>query len=448
LEFADIAGGNILEADPVGMGKTPISLGLAENNGGITLVICLKNLKIQWETQIKRFTGKDSCIWDAEGAHGNKKSKYHIVHFNVVDRFVSEFNKLKLMNLIIDEGTLLTNHKSIRTKAVFGDYEAPRQYPGIKAKNNYILTGTPLRNRPREMYTLLHFLDPDRFSNPKHFIKRYERGGFAKKLEEFDNLDELFERASELMIRRPKSIRPGDKKPEREELLVEMTAEERIEYDSFMNALFNKWETTSPSAAHMAPIRNFLFKIKWERLTEFIDKLLESDRPVLVFGIQQNHVEKIAAQYGEISAYVHGGVNDESERERIKQALIAGSLKVGAYTLATGGMGMDGLQKTISDTIFIDRSYVPADHEQAEGRTARDGQMSVPQMWYMTVVGTVEEIQREMLASKQGIFDQAVDGKTTDQIKASQAMKQSMFKEFVARLAETTGRTFKTPSDD
>jgi superfamily II DNA or RNA helicase len=446
LEFADAVGGSFLDADDTGNGKTATSIGWAIHRGGKTLVVVPNGLQSQWEAEIRAFAGAKACIWLADGPQGDKRVKFHIVHYDVVDRWVKEFNKLKFANLICDEAVKITNYKAIRTKAIMGvTKDSPEKtiYPGIKVQNKMLLTASPIKNKPRELFTLLNFLDSSRFTSPWHYINRYE---FETQPGQYQHLDELYERASSLMIRRPKSILNGHKE-QVIDLIVDLTPDERKKYVDFMVKLVKKWGKTNPTAASAHEVRRVLFDLKWDRTTALIDELVESDRSVLVFAIQKEHVERIAKHYGSMAAFVHGDVK-RAERDSIKEKLIDRQLKIGVYTLETGAMGTDGLQRTISDTIFPERSFLPMDHYQAHGRTNRPGQKLRPQMYYLTAKGTYEEYQKDRLIAKMEMIAQSVDGKSATESKKVHQATESMFSEIAKLIAKEFKHPILEPVDD
>jgi hypothetical protein len=443
IEFWQASDHRVLDTDAPGNGKTPTAIGAGLLAGGKSVCVVPLNVKTQWGEQVKKFTGKKAALWTKDGPEGPKNAQFHIVHYDILDKVAKQINKLKPRNLFVDEAVMVTNHKTIRYKALWGSENEPHVYPGIKHNNVMLLTGEPIKNRPRELYSLLHNIDEDRFVNPKHFIDRYESG---PENEPFQNLDELFDRASELMLGRDKSVRKGHK-PERYNMLIDMTEEEYKRYANYMTEMLKRWKTVNPSAAQMHGLRDFLFEIKWNRIIQFIDELMGANRPVLVFTQRKSHAERIAAHYGKLGRFVHGDI-DVDTRDRIKADLIAGRAKVGAYTLMTGGMGMDGLQETISDTIFVDRSFVPSDHVQAEARTDRTGQNSVPQMWYPTVTRSHEEIMQRINERKQSMSDQAVKGKSKAQSVFERRMTEAWFKDFVNELALENNVKLLNPVDE
>ena len=66
-----------------------------------------------------------------------------------------------------------------------------------------------------------------------------------------------------------------------------------------------------------------------------------------------------------------------------------------------------------SNVIFLDYSWNPADHQQAQDRVHRPGQKaSSINIYQLSAINTIDEDLKEILDYKQGIFDEVIDGKT------------------------------------
>lgn len=447
VEFGIEAGGRFLDADAMGLGKTPTAIGFSVYVGGKTLIVCPKNVKIQWQEMITLFAGKESCIWSGQGFEGDYNADYHIVNYDNVHKHVNEYRKIGFKTLICDEATKLKNYKTIRYKALFGSWKERKKYPGLKIDNVVFLTGTPMLNNPMELYTLLSVLDKDRFNNPFNFMQRY--GGRNQKVDP-DDLLELHERVKDLMIRRTKSQVRSELKKGRFPIYIELEPNEKKEYEKALDALFKKWRVNGrPSAATMPIVRNILFEFKFPRIVEFIEEMLDSGRPILVFTIQQAHAERIAKHFSTRSRLITGKVSSDKKRRQAVQDIIDGKADVMVMTLIAGGMGTDGLQHKISDALFVDRWFVPGDHEQAEDRINRIGQKEPTQMWYLTVKGTYDEDMAVILSEKQRIIDAAVDGKLPeDSDEVQKARFGSIFGELVNIMAAKRRMQFDSIDDD
>ena len=432
VEFIEAADGRCIDADQMGLGKTPTAIGYSEKNKFKTLVVCPKSVKPNWVREIKKFCGQDACVWEPTGYVGRKAARYHIVNYDIIARYVDEFKKMEFDLLVCDEATYLKNYKSIRSKTIFGSWKEKKKYPGLKIPKVLFLTGTPILNRPMEAYTLLSFIDKKRFNNPAHFMQRYG----ANKYDEPRNLDELHDRTKDLVIRRLKSQVAKEMPVKmRSDMYVEMTSSEAKGYARKIEDLFRKWSIAGrPSAAQMPEIRNYLFDIKWERIVEFIDEMLDSGRNLLVFTIQQEHAERLAKHYGKTARLITGNVSGTARQDAIDD-LTENRARLGVFTINAGGMGINGLQHSISDVLFVDRWWVPAIHEQAEDRVHRDGQKNPVTVWYLTVENTIDEIMQEVLTEKQIIIDTVVDGQLIDGIRGKSVFKQVVKKMLQSRLS-------------
>lgn len=253
---------------------------------------------------------------------------------------------------------------------------------------------------------------------------------YGVKNDEAKNLDELHDRFQDLVIRRLKTDVLAELPPKQHnDLYAEMKPSESKAYNKMIDKILGYWSNTGvPSASQMPEVRNFLFDLKFPRIIEFIDEMLESGRPVLTFSIQQEHAERIANHYGDKARLLHGGVTGKQRQAAIDD-LASGKATVGAFTLMAGGMGIDTLQNTISDVLITERWFVPAIEEQAIDRVHRSGQKNSVTAWYLTVENTMDEIMRDILAEKQKIIDAAVDGKVIER-----ARSQSIFKEMVSKI--------------
>lgn len=436
VQFVDRAGGRCLIADAPGLGKTVQAIAYAQLHGLRTLIVCPLSVVINWQREIKKFTGKKSTIWDTKGYDGHLNNQFHITHYDAVSKNHHWLRDQSFELLVCDEATYLKNRKTIRAKSILGSWKERRKYPGIKAKYSIFLTGTPVMSRPIEAFSLLNFLDKDRFNNFYHFVQRY--GGWQGQAPM--NLQDLHDRTKDLVIRRKKEQVLTELPPkQRNDLYVELTADERKEYHKLLQEMFGKWRMDGkPSVQHMPKIQGFLIEKKLPRLIEMIDEFLDNDRSILVFCCYLDPLKKLNKHYGDKSALLTGEMNKTVKQDAIDR-LSSGKAKVGLFSLRAAGMGIDGLQHTIDTVVFLDQDWVPAAHEQAEDRTHRIGQKAQVQAYYMVCDGTIDEYMRELLKEKQETVDVVVDGALV-----TPQRNKSMFKEFVRRINKEYQQFFDT----
>jgi len=426
VQFIDKTGGRCLVADQPGLGKTAQAIAYAQLHGHKTIIVCPLSVVLNWKKEIEKFTGKIATVWDTKSKVGRTNSQYHICHYDAVSKITKELRELSCDLLICDEATALKNRQTIRAKAIFGSYAERKKYPGIKTKHCIFLTGTPVLSRPIEAFTLLNFLDKDRFNNFYHFTERY--GGW--KGNPPMNLSDLHDRTKDLVIRRKKDeVLPDFPLKQRNELYVEMTKGDQKEYQALLKDLLGRWaQDHKPSVQHVPKIQEFLAERKIPRVIEMVDEFLDNDRSILIFSCFLGPLRILQEKYGKDAVMFYGDMN-KAQRQAALDKLTSGEAKVGLFSLRAGGMGIDGLQHKIDTVLFLDYDWVPANHEQAEDRTHRMGQKNPVQVYYTICEGTIDEYMRDILREKQDIASQIVDGQSFDVV-----ANKSFFKDFVRRL--------------
>ena len=426
VEFLYHTNGRALIADQPGLGKTVQAIAYAKVMNLKTLVVAPLSVVINWRKEVKKFTGLPSTVWTSKNVDGDLENQFHIINYDAVRKVHDVLRKMDFDMLVCDEATFLKNRNTIRFKSLLGSWKERRKYPGIKTDHIVFLTGTPVMSRPIEAFTLLHILDKNRFSNFYHFTERY--GGW--KGVPVRNLRELHERTKDLTIRRKKTdVLKELPDKQRNDLYIEMSTTERREYLKMLDELFNQWKFSGkPTVGTMPKIQSFLIDQKMPRLHEIIDEYLDNDRPILIFCCFVEPLKRLAEHYGHDAALLHGSMKKEERQESIDK-LVSEEAKVGLFSLKAAGMGIDGLQHVIDTVIFLDRDWVPANHEQAEDRVHRIGQDAKVQIYYMTVEDSIDEYMAELINDKMKIASEIVDGEVINPENS-----KSVFKEFVQRL--------------
>ena len=428
VRFIDRADGRCMIADAPGLGKTMQAIAYAQYKNLRTLIVCPLSVVPNWRKEIEKFTGKKSTVWTAKERDGKPGNQFHIVHYDAVGKIVGDLKKHEFDLLVCDEATYLKNRQTIRAKSILGSWKERRKFPGIKTKHCLFLTGTPVMSRPIEAFSLLSFLDKERFNNFYHFVERY--GGW--KGEGARNLADLHDRTKDLVIRRLKSqILTELPAKQRNDLYVELTTAEQKEYEKLLHEIFGKWKIEKPSIGHMPKLQNFLISKKLPRVIEMVDEYLDNDRPILLFSSYLGPLKELEKHYGKKAAILTGEMNSKDRQASIDR-LVSGEAKVGLFSLMAAGMGIDGLQHVMDTVVFLNMDFVPANHEQAEDRTHRIGQKGQVQVYYMNCADTIDEYMRDILREKQAIADMVVDGALITPEKT-----KSFFKQFIRKINES-----------
>lgn len=224
-----------LLADEMGLGKTISAIGAIHRmykSGEIkkVLVVCPASLKYQWVSEIEKFTNYQGIVID--GSPRERMRQYTewlkddnllfaIINYELVRNDVEYIEQLPIDVIIADEVHRIKDWAS-KSSIALKRLDAPYKFG---------LTGTPMQNRPEELFNLFDFLNPAILGNWWAFKKRYVVTGekFGKKgvTIGYRNLDELRRRVGPYMLRRmKKEVAPELPEIITNEYLVEMTTEQ------------------------------------------------------------------------------------------------------------------------------------------------------------------------------------------------------------------------------
>jgi hypothetical protein len=241
------------------------------------------------------------------------------------------------------------------------------------------LTGTPLQNRPAELYTLCLVFGAARkaFGGWGAYTKNWncKRGRFKELIwgEPNEKIREGFARVS---LRRTRA-----------EVLPELPAKtwEAISSEASVRVLdaldrvdtedVDRWErgeVEEPMCARDARLRARLAKEKWDDCVEWIKRQEEDetdDTPLVVFSMHRFVVDKLKERPG--WAVITGDTTPLRRNDAVS-AFQAGKLRGIALTIQSGGVGLT--LTAAHRVLFVDLPFNPAEVDQAEDRVCRFGQ--------------------------------------------------------------------------
>lgn len=193
--------GNLLCAMEMGTGKTAIGIHAAEQIGGLCLVVCPANLRIQWGQQIDKFCDSQFVIVPGTPLKKRREayrkiretsSKFVIMSYETVVNDPADVRKLNPSMVILDEASAIKSFRAKRTKKV-------KQL--LKAPHRLALTGTPIENRPDELYSIMQWVDPNVLGRWDLFEQTYIERDFFGSVKRYKNLPVLHKRVSEAQFR-------------------------------------------------------------------------------------------------------------------------------------------------------------------------------------------------------------------------------------------------------
>jgi len=355
--------------------------------------------------------------------------------------------------LVVDEAHFIKNLQARRTRAVLGDRF--RKKPGLVDLSRHVLflTGTPIPNRPIEIWPLLSILSPEEFGDQRRFSKRYcggyeEKVGKNKKQWKADgatHLEELQERLrSTVLIRRLKEEVLKDLPPKRRQIISliptekarKIIAEELELWDQKFGAEIELLEEAVTSIdksdkatydqavnrlqyiqrvafMEMARVRHDVAVAKLPNIIEHLQSLWsEGVDKVICFAHHHDVIDTLAEKFGSKAVALSGKVTDKDKRQSLIDAFQKEErvkLFIGS-TLAAG----TGITLTASShVVFAELDWSPANVTQAEDRSHRIGQKNSVLIQHLVLDGSLDARMAQILVEKQDIADRALD-KSTD----------------------------------
>lgn len=427
-----------LLADQMGLGKTPQSLMALPDNAAV-VVVCPNTVKNVWMKEAKvwrpdlkvyTFSGRGSFVWPNPG-------EIYIFNYDIV-RNVDPFSPLlgkipKGLRIIIDEAHAVKNVKAKQTQFVRGlrDVVLDRPPPLLRKKWKnvhgaiWLTTGTPLMNRPSELWSVLEAADlgEQAFGNWRNFVHLYngttgdagwvwgtplpEAPILLKRVclmrKRADVLPDLPEKSYEDI-----EIDLRDKElQQRLNELSEDLSDEGIDLRSITLEDLMKEEAFFHKIARL---RAELATAKIPDMLEIVENYEDNQETLVVFSAHRAPIDVLKDRDGWA---VITGDTSQNDRQKIVEDFQSGKYKGLGLTIASGGVGITLTHA--AHALFVDLMWTPAANLQAEDRLARIGQTRGVLIKRLVCSHSVEKLVHEKLTIKSHIIEHGVDpAATTD----------------------------------
>jgi len=419
-----------LIADQMGLGKTMQAIGFINYKKlKRILIICPATLKTNWEKELKKWLTFKSTIGIAYSKQPFPNKNIVIINYDIINKFEDVKNKTWDL-LICDESHYIKNNTAERTRQIVGSNR--RGIAPIKADHYLFLTGTPILNRPREIWTVANFLHPEEFSNFFSFAHRYcgaYNTGYGWNYNGASNLEELQDRLRSLfMVRRLKSevlkelpdkIRQVITIPYSS--LATQIDNEKILYDKYKDIIQNikgmevyekenKCKSTAPALSEISAAREQTALAKVPFVIEHIKESLEQEEKIVVFAHHHSVVNAIASNFKRTEYVLLTGQTPQKTRELAIRAFQESPTKrlfIGSILAAGVGITLTAA----SHIIFAELDWVPGNLCQAEDRCHRIGQKDSVFVQHMIAEQSIDSLMIDSIFRKQEIIEKALNKK-------------------------------------
>ena len=411
VRFMDDANGRCLLSDDMGLGKTLQSIGYIHIIQKFpVVVICPASIKINWQREIEKWTGRQSEILSGKKPY-KTEGDILIINYDIASFWTDEIKRRKPQILILDELTRIKTARTNRTKAIF----RLKNIPHIIG-----LSGTPIENRPSEIYNAGKLIRPDLFGTFAEFKRKYCNGnGFGSEFNgtEHTHLLHFFLTSTGFMLRRLKKDVLTEL-PEKTFSFVPMELNNWREYKEAENN-FVAWlkrekgvEVTKQveALAKFENLKQLATKGKLRQVKEWISDFLETGNKLVVFCTHTFVVDELMAEFKDVAVKIVGGTSDRQTPVDRFQNDPETRLFIGNVIAAGEGITLT----SASNVAMIELPWSPSKVDQCADRCHRIGQKENVMLYYLLAQNTVEERIAKLLDKKRKMVNSAMNGVETE----------------------------------
>ena len=363
-------------ADQPRVGKTlPTAAAALENLPA--LIVCPAIAKTVWEAAFARLAPNASVIvvnGKREASEPNS-ADITIINYDVLQYGVTNVDRYN--TLVLDECHRIKNPKAARTKAAMLAMK--------KVDHVYALSGTPIPNRPIELWPLLNGLGVFR-GGWYDFAARYAKlwnAPWGLDSSGSSNLAELKAMMKPHVLRRKKEDIFKDYKEPQVSLITFDLPNDKREQTFDVDALM-----ANPNALlafeGLAEIMREAGMKKVQYAADFIDDLLQANEPVVVFA---HHKDVVQALQDELK--VHKPVIVVGDTSRAKRDKAIADFQAGKTLCIIGNIAAmsEGVDLSAADTIvFVECTWSTSALEQASSRVENINKSGIPPVIYILTI--------------------------------------------------------------
>lgn len=417
--------------DEMGLGKTLQTI-MAIKDKQKVLIVVPNTLKKTWVNELVKWVPE--CKDDIVVIQGTPlkrdfqftlKSRFVIMNYELVRLHAENLQDIQWDCIVVDEAHKIKNRKAQITQCL---------KKNAKSDCIYLLSGTPMMNRPDELWSLLNYIQPKVFSSYWKFAQEYclvTHNGWGYDVGPVNpaNLPKLRRILGTLMLRRKKTEVWKDMPPKTiQKLWVELDEKTRAVYKNLVDKMRAEYEgqeiSTTIVLALITRLKQLTIDPKLMLEVQPDDMLLEGPKVDALLEIARGTDERIVvfSQYakairalsrtldkeGISNVYMTGDTPTEAREAMIQKFHTPDGPQVFMSTTQAGGVGITLTAASIA--VFMDKMWTPAANLQAQDRIHRIGQEKPCQIIELLAEGTVEEKIEALLESKAADFEAVIEG--------------------------------------
>jgi SWI/SNF-related matrix-associated actin-dependent regulator 1 of chromatin subfamily A len=400
--------------DEQGLGKSKqlidaVAAEIAADSIRGALIVCPNGLKSNWADEVERFSPLPYAVFGSgrkarRVAFRSLRAAFYIINYEAIAAELPSLRALlrfKPMAFVLDESHRIKTPDSKVTRAIL--------QLRTDAKRRYLLTGTPVANKPEDLWSQVFFLDDGEALGAtfEEFRGRYcsVEGGYQ-------SVEDLRERVARLALRRTKSkaLRLPPKQFVR--VAVDLAPKQRLLYDQMRNELalwvhslsgeevLQQGEAILARMVRLAQLASnptLLDSGYKETPAKFLalDSALatlskRSDQKAIVWTSFVDNIKALKARYTELSPVTLYGEMDNAARSRAVNAFRRDSQV--RLLVANPAAAREGLTLTEANlAIYLDRTFNLVDYLQSQDRIHRISQTRPCEIVLLLANSTIDE---------------------------------------------------------
>ncbi len=382
------------------------------------LIICPNTIKATWGEEIQRYSDLTYAIFGAgktarRVAFRSLRAAFYVINYEAVAAELPSLRALlrfKRIAVVLDESHRIKTPTARVTQAI--------QSLRRDASRRYIMTGTPVANKPEDLWTQYFFLD-DGASLGRSFEEF--RARFCTPQGGYTRIEELRANLGALSLRRAKegTIELPPKTISR--VPVHLAGEQRRMYDEMRNSLA-LWIRDMSGSEVLARAENILTRLvrlaqlasnpglidsqyqetpaKFRALDDLLSVYLEDPSEKAI--VWTSFVGNMPALQKRFSAYRPVTLHGEMDGRSRAKALSLFKNDAGVHLLiANPAAAREGLTLTEARTaIYLDRTFNLVDFLQSQDRIHRISQLKPCGIVLLTARGSIDEFVDFSLSQK------------------------------------------------
>lgn len=376
------------------------------------------------------------------------ESQVVVINYDIVEKWapaIIEWVSGSSFSLVLDEAHLVGNAKSGRSRGVRTLADASTRL--------WALSGTPMTNRPKDLFNLLDTLYPGRLGSFYQYGVRYCGGHQVQVTPEklvwdfsgASNLEELRRRLEFIMLRRTKAevtlelppktrqiIRvpasATNKKPNDFVEVSDIEVDVEVDMDDVVGAYGRAFGPVGGSNAvtlggggegadgvsmgNKKEARRQLAlaaEVKFPTVLDMVKEHTDAGHKVIVASYRRKVADDMVAQLtrrGVTASVIHGGIAGEMRLDILLKYRALEGAGVIAVTIDTCSTGID---LSFADVLVVaELTYEPHELLQLESRIHRSGQMKNSLIQYVVADGSLDDFVVDIVLSKLDTFDQTI----------------------------------------